>query len=200
MVHSLGLVGIGSITLGALSFCCMVAGIFLVWVPFLGAMLGFLAPVLALFGIVLGGVALSRAREGGRENESLAIGGLITNIVAFVPSSLVAVTCGLCSACWTGVVLTPHDAGPHVVFPDAGASTWAPPSVPRPSTAPGWPSAAPPSAIPDPASPSGADPAAPPLTAGTATEADPTTTSAPGSSGPALPPPPLAPGPNVRAH
>jgi len=86
MVHSPGLVGIGSITLGALSFCCMVAGIFLVWVPFLGAMVGFLAPVLALFGIVLGGIALSRARDGGHENESLAIGGLITSIVAFVPS------------------------------------------------------------------------------------------------------------------
>ena len=71
--------GIGSITLGVLSFLCMLGGILFSIVPFLGPMLAFLAPVLALLGIIFGGVALSRAREGGGENESLAIGGLITN-------------------------------------------------------------------------------------------------------------------------
>ena len=90
--------GIGSITLGALSLLCALAGVVLSMVPFLGAMLAFLSPVLALMGIILGGVALSRARTDG-ESEGLAITGLVTSIIAFVPSLLVALTCGLCSSC-----------------------------------------------------------------------------------------------------
>ncbi len=200
MVHSLGLVGIGSITLGTLSFLCMVAGIFLVWVPFLGAMLGFLAPVLALLGIVLGGVALSRAREGGHENENLAIGGLITSIVAFVPSTLVAITCSMCSACWTGLVLTPPtDTGPRAVFPDAGPSTWgAPPAWPAPpGTMP--PGTMPPGTMPPGTMPPGTMPTTPgtvppgtmPTTPGTVPPGTmPTVPTPPGATTPSTDPPP----------
>lgn len=202
--------GIGSITLGILSFLCMLGGIFLVWVPFLGAMLGFLSPVLALFGIILGGVALSRAREGGSENEGLAIGGLVTSIIAFVPAVLVAVTCSLCSACWTGAVVMPHDSGPpRAVFPDAGSfavpypppnshpappPVYAPPAYPPP-TAPLAPPVAPPVA--PPAAPPAEPPTEPPTEPATTGEPAPIT-SVPGSSGPALPPPPLPAGPHVR--
>lgn len=211
--------GIGSITLGVLSFLCMLGGILFSIVPFLGPMLAFLAPVLALLGIIFGGVALSRAREGGGENESLAIGGLITNIIAFLPATLVALTCGVCGTCWTGVVLTPHDAGPpHAVFPDAGTAGWAtpvpvpgpppypppvippviaPPSAPfgttPPTVPPGVPTA-PPSAPPTTAPPTTPPVTTPPPTTG----ANGPSTVAPGSSGPALPPPPLPPGPHLR--
>lgn len=209
--------GIGSITMGILAFLCMLGGIVLSFVPFLGAMLSFLSPVLALIGIILGGVAMSQARQGG-ESESLSLGGLITSVIAFVPSMLVAVTCGLCNTCWTGVILTPHDAGPRpAIFPDAG-SLWpspgtvpAPPAVPGTLPAPGsW--APPPIVPPNPIAPT--DPNAPtnpsaptaptdpaptdPAAATPPAETAPTEAPPSDPAAPALPPPPLPPGPHVR--
>lgn len=205
--------GIGSITMGILAFLCMLGGIVLSFVPFLGAMLSFLSPVLALIGIILGGVAMSQARQGG-ESESLSLGGLITSVIAFVPSMLVAVTCGLCNTCWTGVILTPHDAGPRpAIFPDAGApwpspvsgpavpgtlpapGSWAPPPMVPPNPIPPTdPNTAPtdPNATTDPVPADPSAPSAPPPAPGT-TEAPPSDPAAP-----ALPPPPLPPGPHVR--
>lgn len=207
--------GIGSITMGILAFLCMLGGIVLSFVPFLGAMLSFLSPVLALIGIILGGVAMSQARQGG-ESESLSLGGLITSVIAFVPSMLVAVTCGLCNTCWTGVILTPHDAGPRpAIFPDAGSPWPSPvsgPAMPGPGTLPAPGSWAPPPMVPPnpipptdpnaaptdpnaPTDPVPADPSAP-----SAPPPAPGTTEAPPSdpAAPALPPPPLPPGPHVR--
>jgi hypothetical protein len=114
--------GIGAIVLGVFALVCALAGAVLFWVPFLGTMISFLAPVLALAGIILGGVALSRAKAGGGESEGLALGGLITSIVALIPSMVVALTCGACNICATGMYLDPDfgriDGGPHVA--DAG--------------------------------------------------------------------------------
>ncbi len=128
--------GTGSIILGAFAFICMIAGALLSLVPFLGTMLSFLAPVLALAGIILGGVALSRAKAGAGESEGLAIGGLVTSIIAFIPSVLVALTCGLCNVCATGMYLDPnfgvHDSGIH----DAGHPLTNPPSYPMPGLVP----------------------------------------------------------------
>ncbi|UJR86915.1 hypothetical protein [Sandaracinus amylolyticus] len=167
--------GLGSIVLGVFALIFMFGGFVLTFVPFLGTMLSFLAPVLAVTGIVLGGVALSRARET-QQSEGLAIGGLVVNIVAFVPAMLVAVTCGLCNTVCTGIALTPsdpnappwylRDSGPSpfdVFFVDAGV----------PHAAPNAPNAPPPIAPPP---PSPATPATPEPPA-------------------ALPPPPLPPGP-----
>lgn len=127
--------GTGSIILGAFAFICMIAGALLSLVPFLGTMLSFLAPVLALAGIILGGVALSRAKAGAGESEGLAVGGLVTSIIAFIPSVLVALTCGLCNVCATGMYLDPnfglHDTGVH----DAGHPLTNP-SYPTPGLAP----------------------------------------------------------------
>ncbi|AKF09633.1 DUF4190 domain-containing protein [Sandaracinus amylolyticus] len=181
--------GLGSILLGVFALIFMFGGFVLTFVPFLGTMLSFLAPVLAVAGIVLGGVALSRAREN-RQNEGLAIAGLVVNIVAFVPAMLVAVTCGLCNTVCTGIALTPsdpnatpwyqRDAGPSpfdVLFVDAGVPHATPnaPNTPPPIAPP---PIAPPSPIePLPSAPPGA-PAQPPGT---------------------LPPPPLPPGPVAPA-
>jgi hypothetical protein len=133
--------GIGAIVLGVFAFVCMAGGALLAWVPFLGTMLSFLAPVLALGGIILGGVAYSRARSGGGESEGLAIGGLVTSVIAFVPAVLVALTCGLCNTCATAMYLDPsigaYDAGET----DAGIApyrTMPPPfpTGPMPGTTP----------------------------------------------------------------
>ncbi|GAB4205451.1 MAG: hypothetical protein OHK0013_21330 [Sandaracinaceae bacterium] len=101
--------GLGSIILAVFAFLCMIAGALFVMVPFLGTMLSFLSPVLAITGVVLGGVALSRAKQGMGESEGLATAGLVLNIVAFVPAMFVALTCGLCNTLCTGAYLQPSD-------------------------------------------------------------------------------------------
>jgi len=160
--------GIGAIVLGVFALVCALAGALLFWVPFLGTMISFLAPVLALAGTILGGIALSRAKAGGGESEGLAIGGLVTSIVALIPSVLVAVTCGACNVCATGMYLDPefgtydggygHDAGvlrnssipplyPQLVAPPPPSAPVSIPPIPTtPTTLPGGqppPSAAP---------------------------------------------------------
>lgn len=180
--------GLGSVILGVFAFLCMFAGALLVWVPFLGTMLSFLAPILAIAGVILGGVAMSRAREGQGESEGLAIGGLILNVVAFIPAMLIALTCGLCNTLCTSAYVSPNgqtsnvpwtvDAGPHSnpfedLFADAGVR---PTILPPPITPP----------IPSTPLPPGVEP--------------PPTTPAPmqreGDQTP-LPPPPLPPGPHA---
>jgi hypothetical protein len=126
--------GIGAIVLGVFAFVCMAGGALLAWVPFLGTMLSFLAPVLALAGIILGGVAYSRAKAGAGESEGLAIGGLVTSCIAFVPSVLVALTCGLCNTCATAAYLDPsigaYDAGSSDAGVIPNRSIPAPPPFP----------------------------------------------------------------------
>lgn len=176
--------GTGSIILGAFAFICMIAGALLSLVPFLGTMLSFLAPVLALAGIILGGVALSRAKAGAGESEGLAVGGLVTSIIAFIPSVLVALTCGLCNVCATGMYLDPnfgtHDSGVH-----DGGHPLTNPSYPTPGIAPM------PSPVPTPTTPVAPPPTLvfPPPTAASPSAAPPS--AAPPSAAP-LPPTPGA--------
>ncbi len=141
--------GLGSIILAIFAFLCMIAGVFFVWVPFLGTMLSFLSPVLAITGVVLGGVAMSRARQGMGESEGLATAGLVLNIVAFVPAMLIALTCGLCNTLCTGMYLQPSTPSSRVPWdrdggagsnpiedlfaePDAGEPAVIPPVIPPP--------------------------------------------------------------------
>ncbi|MEM9071232.1 MAG: DUF4190 domain-containing protein [Myxococcota bacterium] len=91
---------VGSIILGVIALICMVAGVFLSPVPYLGAVLSFGAPVMALIGIVMGGVSMSRAKQTG-ESSGAATAGLVTSIIAFILGLGVALTCGLCNACMT---------------------------------------------------------------------------------------------------
>ena len=176
--------GIGAIVLGVFALVCALAGALLFWVPFLGTMISFLAPVLALAGTILGGVALSRAKSGAGESEGLAIGGLVTSLVALVPSMIVALTCGACNICATGMYLDPDfgtiDGGPH--HPDAGVpnnGSITPSPYPMP---PPFPTATP---LP---TPTGAPPP-------TATGVPPTTTMP--TTSPGMPPPPLPAGPGT---
>lgn len=66
-------------------------------VPVVGTVLAFSAPVAALVGLTLGGLAWSRAREE-RKPVDAAVIGTVMNVFALVPALLVAFTCGVCNA------------------------------------------------------------------------------------------------------
>lgn len=115
--------GIASIILGVLSMIFAVAGFLLSWVPVLGALLSFGAPILALIGIVLGGVGMSRAKEEGSET-GIPMAGLIVSIICFFPALLVALTCGVCNTVCTTASLNARRRPPITGTPwyiDAGS-------------------------------------------------------------------------------
>jgi len=95
--------GVASVLVGVLALLMMFGGILLAWLPAVGSLLSFGAPVVALVGAVLGGLAMSRAKqEGGSSGAGLA--GLIVSIVAFLLGLVFALTCGLCNALFTAGV------------------------------------------------------------------------------------------------
>jgi len=93
---------LASVLLSLLAVAFAVLGVFAVIVPVLGSVLSFAAPALALTGVVLGGVAISRAKQAGEQGSGLALTGVILNTLAFVPALLGALTCGVCSAVVAG--------------------------------------------------------------------------------------------------
>lgn len=134
-----------SLLLGIFSFLFALGGVVLVVVPYVGSLLSFGAPVLSLFGIVLGGVALSRAKQDSQPT-GLALSGLIVSAVALLPALLFAMTCGVCNAnCSQGATRLPsHPA----LWLDGGVAPQHPfnlpptnppssPTAPAPHSAPG---------------------------------------------------------------
>jgi hypothetical protein len=176
--------GIAAIVAGVLSLLFAIGAFIVSFVPvvgaFVGAFLAFAAPALALVGIVLGGVALSRARNEGGET-GMATAGLVVSIVAFIPGFLVAISCGVCNSVCAAAQLenanNPRPASPFWL--DAGPGSAVPPFFPPPPD----PTALPPAPSADPnALPS--DPNVAPVP------------SVPGDAPPpAFPPPPLEPAP-----
>lgn len=96
---------IASIVLGMGAFLCMIVGFFTTGVPVVGALFSFGGPVLALAGIVTGGVAMSRSKQESGDSSGAAIAGLVVSIVGFFLSLIVALTCGLCNACLTSTTM-----------------------------------------------------------------------------------------------
>ncbi len=174
--------GIASIVLAVLAFLCMFGGFLLSWVPVLGGLLSFGAPLLALAGIVVGGIGMSRSKRDGTGGGP-AIAGLILSILAFLPAAVVALTCGLCNACVTAGMMSPHGK-----WGDGGVRFYYHPLHPvAPPGADGGPGTAPPSGPqPPPAFP------APPLG-----PSSPQSPSAPGSQGTSPSPSPPSPGAQV---
>ena len=163
--------GIGSIFTGIAAFILMIGGVLLALVPFLGVSMSLGAPILAIVGIVLGGLGMSRAKRDG-ESSGAAVAGLTINIIAFLMGVFFALTCGLCGAAVSNAYVngdyhlqrpTNSRFAPSQFNLDAGTGMQPLPPV-QPST--------PPSALPpDPSSavPSGSPPPAmppPPLGAG----------------------------------
>jgi len=157
--------GVGSIVLGVVSLLMMFGGILLTWLPGVGSILSFGAPVVALIGAVLGGISMSRAKQEG-ESGGAGMAGLIVSIIAFLFGLIFALTCGLCNAlCTAGMVAGPRNRGdggvyswstgtggqppPWLVRRDGGVDVNLGPSV-DPSLEPAPPSGAPPPAFPPP--------------------------------------------------
>lgn len=160
--------GIASLVLGVLAVIFAFAGAFLTFIPFLGALLSFGSPILALVGAVLGGVAYSRAKEESAET-GVPLAGLIVSIIAFFPGLFVALTCGVCNSMCTAGSMAPHpDGSPNAPYwlVDGGnvvisPGITPPPVPPTPNPVPD-PNAPPdPTAAPDPNAPP-PDPDAPP--------------------------------------
>lgn len=122
---------LGSLILGIVSLICMVAGIVFSFVPYVGAIVSFLGPVLGLAGIITGGVAMSRAKNESGETDGLAIAGLVISAVGFILSLLVALTCGMCNACASSSMQNGGRVNGQTPFwmEDAGLST----PIPRPN-------------------------------------------------------------------
>lgn len=160
--------GIASVVLGVLAAVSMIAGVFLSVVPIAGSVLSFLSPVLCLFGLVLGGMALSEAKRDGLP-AGLATAGIAICGITFVPSVVVALTCGLCNACASAGMVTepPVIDAPGIAPPDPLGTKPPLPTAPMP--------------LPD-------APAEPEAPAAPTPEARPE-----GAPPPAFPPPPIAP-------
>ena len=101
---------IAALVLGGVSFLFMIGGFFLTAVPIAGSILSFGAPLLSLTGIVLAGMSMSQAKQTGESN-GMAVAGLVMNIVAFLLSLAVALTCGLCNACLTSAEMNRDATG-----------------------------------------------------------------------------------------
>jgi hypothetical protein len=168
--------GLLSIVLSALAVVCAGIGVLTTPIPTLGLIFAFGAPAIALAGILLGGSAMSKAKREGQTSETGKIGAILSAI-AFVPSVLVALTCGVCNAFFTTGDFKVHKDirfGGSPFAGDGGVIGLPPPQrAPQPSDEPDEPEK----------SPQGEPPSSGP--------AQPQQPESPTS----LPPPPLPPGP-----
>lgn len=159
--------GLLSILAAALAVVLAGIGVLTTPIPKLGLIFAFGGPAVAVAGIMLGGSAMSRAKRAGQTSETGRLGAILSAI-AFVPSVLVALTCGVCNAFFSTGDLQVHKDFRFGVPPmaaDAGVAPLPPPRRPQPSE---------PGGEPEPDQPG--DPNEP--------------------DHPALPPPPLPPGPS----
>lgn len=185
--------GLLSILLSALAVVCAGVGVLTTPIPKLGLVFAFGAPALALAGIMLGGSAMSKAKKVGQTSETGRIGAILSAL-AFVPSVIVALTCGVCNAFFsTGNLQVQKDFhfGVTPFGADGGTLFMPPPQRIHPTD----PNAAEPDAPGDPSAPGTPPPAGHLKPA--PQPGDPVPPSQPGSQQPgtSLPPPPLPPGP-----
>jgi hypothetical protein len=110
-----------SILLGVLSLACVALGVLATPIPVLGALFSFAAPLLAIAGIIVGGLAMSRSQQAGppvtpgapapaAAPRRVGLPGVIVSAVALLPALLTAMTCGVCNAFFsTGQIQTRRD-------------------------------------------------------------------------------------------
>jgi hypothetical protein len=180
--------GLLSILLSALAVVCAGVGVLTTPIPKLGLVFAFGAPAIALAGIMLGGSAMSKAKRSGQTSETGRLGAILSAI-AFVPSVVVALTCGVCNAFFsTGDMRVQKNFhfGVQPFGPDGGVLTLPAPQRLRPQPDPNAPRDA---QQPEPPPPSRLEPVNPTQNPGQNPPAEPKPNEAP------LPPPPLPPGP-----
>jgi hypothetical protein len=107
--------GILSILLSVVAFVCMGIGVLTAWLPVVGSIFAFGSPVLALFGMILGGSAMSQAKRMGEESGAGLVG-VILNTLVFLPALLFAFTCGICNACVSTAVMNPTSSNWQMVM------------------------------------------------------------------------------------
>jgi hypothetical protein len=176
-----------SILLSVVAMLCTAVGFFTTPIPVLGTLFSFGAAAIALAGVVLGGRAVTAAKQRGRPNDAARIG-VVLNALALVPALLVALTCGVCNALFSsGNVQVQRDFQWNMngFDPDAGPNALPPP----PRQEPGEPGAPP-------------QPGAPAVAPGQGSSPQPAQPGQPGAvpqqAPPAgLPPPPLPAGPGA---
>jgi hypothetical protein len=129
-----GFMAIVSILLAVVAFVCTLIGFLTTPIPVLGVVFSFGAAAIALAGMLVGGRAISAAKQRGMPSDSGRIA-VVLNVLAFVPALLVAITCGVCNAIVsTGNVGVQRDVNFNVgsgLFGDAGV-----PGLPPPPHAP----------------------------------------------------------------
>jgi hypothetical protein len=144
-----------SILLGVLSLACVALGVLATPIPMLGALFSFAAPLLAIAGIIVGGLAMSRSQRAGppvtpgepvpvARAGKVGLPGVILSAVALLPALVTALTCGVCNALFsTGQIQTRRDfkfdiqrglppPAPPRDAPDGGREPPADPGAPPP--------------------------------------------------------------------
>lgn len=86
-----------SLILALLAGTLTLVGLVASLIPGWGAAVAFSAPVAALAGLILGGMAMSRATREGKSKD-LPVVAVVLNGLAFFPAVMVALTCGVCNA------------------------------------------------------------------------------------------------------
>jgi hypothetical protein len=180
-----------SILLSVVALLCTAVGFFTTPIPVVGTLFSFGAAATAIVGIVLGGRAITAAKQLGRPSDTGRIG-VVLNALALVPALLVALTCGVCNALFSsGNVQLQRDfqfnvgqgwapdAGPNALPPPQRLPGSAPEGEPNEPNAPNKPGSSP-------SAPQ--DPSAPPQQPSDQPGANP----APANN---MPPPPLPAGP-----
>jgi hypothetical protein len=128
-----------AIVLAVLAVGCTVAGVLTTPVPIVGTVFSVAAPVLALLGVILGGMDMSRRKRAGQPSDA-ALVGVVLSALAFFPALATAFTCGLCNALWSSspievrrdVRFDVRQSGklPGVRFADGGVQALPPPFAP----------------------------------------------------------------------
>lgn len=105
---------IASISLGVTSLLFAAGGFIVTFIPvigtFLSPLMSFGSPVIALAGIVTGGMALSR-RDRAKESSGPMTAGVVLSVLGFLVGFVVAITCGVCNTLCAGAMLTPPPEG-----------------------------------------------------------------------------------------
>jgi hypothetical protein len=89
-----------SIVLAVLAVVCTGAGVLTTPVPVVGTVFSIAAPALALLGVILGGMDVSRRKRAGQAGDA-ALVGVVLSALAFFPALATTVTCGVCNALWS---------------------------------------------------------------------------------------------------
>lgn len=148
--------GIAALVLAFVSLVVLGMAFIFSVVPVLGPLLFVLSPVVAIVGITLAGVAMSRAHREGR-SDVFGVVALVLNIVFLIPAILSGLTCGVCAGCYSAAMLNGQGSqsssggsynsgggyGSGVSQPAPATPDVAPPPIGTPTGAPTGPTTSP---------------------------------------------------------